>query len=471
MANAKEMLRINRRNPRGYIRAAQVDRLQERPNDAARWYRHGLKHVARSDEGYAGLEAGLAKCERLLDKQRAFSLRRDPFIWLPIEIAEMILEHFDYRDIVGVLRVSKGWQTFLQKTSLLTSTVDFSRVDAPQKINISHFKAALRRLNQYPRVVRLKALTLNAHQDMLDRLPHWFRKNRLEEFYCNDRCISWSDIASLPAHAVLKMCRVAPSGEYSIQSLLDVCAHLQRLEIIDPVVDGLGRKPTTRRDPRVLKHQRLEILRFNQSGTVNTPIEGLAMPELRHLSLRSAVLEQGLSLDLLTNLRVLLLDGCTIRGPLQIPQALEHLYLGKHTSPGGVFSTYELPHLVSLTAQLTSFGMRLASFLRRCHNLELIDVCCDYSNDETVGQLARLPRLRRLAITENPHVSGIFVKSLLEHYGSQIERLAFQTCKQMSGDTAGWARREHGVDVSISNSEGLAASKWPVLKFWSDASG
>lgn len=52
--------------------------------------------------------------------------RRDPFTVLPFEMAMMVVQHFSFKQIVGILRVCKGWERLFGSISHLWMNIDFS---------------------------------------------------------------------------------------------------------------------------------------------------------------------------------------------------------------------------------------------------------------------------------------------------------------------------------------------------------
>lgn len=52
--------------------------------------------------------------------------RKDPFTILPLEIASMVIQHFSFKQIVGILRVCKDWERFFGAMTHLWMNIDLS---------------------------------------------------------------------------------------------------------------------------------------------------------------------------------------------------------------------------------------------------------------------------------------------------------------------------------------------------------
>lgn len=154
--DATSMIRANKSDGRGYLRCGQLDRLEENPSAALRWYEHGLKQVPKADRLYGVIDAQREKTKALLNLQLVSDKSRDPILILPAELVEIVMAHLEYLDIVKCLRVSKAWRTTLSRLRPLVDTVDFS--DARKMINYKMMLAALKRLGANPRVLIMKGL-------------------------------------------------------------------------------------------------------------------------------------------------------------------------------------------------------------------------------------------------------------------------------------------------------------------------
>jgi hypothetical protein len=445
MTIAKDMIRLNRTSPQGYLRAGQIERLRKCPETATRWYRQGLKHVSTHDSDYRQLEAGLAKCNDLEISLRVRSRPRDPFTTFPVEVAEIILQYLTYRDMSGALRVSKGWNNFLCKSKLMTTTLDFSGGEQGRRAEVTlvALKAALRRLTQYPKIARMNHLSITATADLNNRLPHWFRQNTIETLIL-DSTIPDSIFSILPSSSTLQELNILTDNGHALGLVLKHCKALKRLT--------LTTSPKAARDASLglhIVHAELQSLHYhNRDPQTFFHIGRFITPNLEHLSLRR-VNSGNPKLDHLINLRTVAFDDSSMSGSLTLPVSLEHLLLGQN-SFGLRTLTTKLPNLISLALDDTGQFYAPTDMLNDSKPfLESVDISSGSITDATAVQLAALPRLRKVAISHNSKITGVFVKTLLEQTQGHIERIDLQNCTRVGTDTADWARQKYGSTLVI----------------------
>ncbi|KAL7623425.1 hypothetical protein AAE478_007107 [Parahypoxylon ruwenzoriense] len=105
---AMEMVNLNPRDPKGYLRLGKVFRLKNLPALAHSTYTQGIQLVQRKDPDHPLLPK--------LREQRDNMQRRarfDPIIMLPLEIWCMVFTHLDFQSQCRCLRVSKAWRASL----------------------------------------------------------------------------------------------------------------------------------------------------------------------------------------------------------------------------------------------------------------------------------------------------------------------------------------------------------------------
>ncbi|KPI37041.1 uncharacterized protein AB675_3726, partial [Cyphellophora attinorum] len=441
MTIAKDMIRLNRTSPQGYLRAGQIDRLRKQPEAAAKWYRQGLKHVSSHDSEYRQLEAGLTKSNDLEISLRVRSCPRDPFTTFPVEVAEIILQYLTYRDMSGALRVSKGWNNFLCKSKLMTTTLDFSGGEQGRRTEVTlvALKAALRRLTQYPKIARMNHLSITATADLNNRLPHWFRRDTLETFTL-DSTIPDSTLSILLTSTALQELKILSDNGLALGLVLTHCRALKRLTLI---TSPKAARNASWINGLYIDHPELQSLHYhNRDPETFFSIGRITSPNLKHLSLRR-VGSSDLKLDQLLNLRSVAFDDCAISGHITLPVSLQHLLFGAAKYIIRTLTT-KLPNLVSLAMYDNARGHAPTEmFLDPKPFLESVDISSDLVNDHSAIRLAALPRLRKVAISDNSKITGVFVKTLLEQTQGQIERIELQRCTNVGTDTAEWARQMH----------------------------
>ncbi|KAJ5565333.1 hypothetical protein N7513_001575 [Penicillium frequentans] len=119
--DSRHMIKKANQDERGYLRCAKVLLLEGKPEKAMEIYAYGLKTLASKHPRRELLK-------QLHDKlqDRMLLNRRDPFTVLPFEMAMMVVQHFSFKQIVGILRVCKGWERFFGSISHLWMNIDFS---------------------------------------------------------------------------------------------------------------------------------------------------------------------------------------------------------------------------------------------------------------------------------------------------------------------------------------------------------
>jgi F-box/TPR repeat protein Pof3 len=163
--DTKAMIRLDRTDARGYIRASRVKRLQDENSAAIRYLEHGLQKVSPSDPNFSLLNSDLKAIRQRIAETLVTSKAQDPMTALPLEVAEMVLSYIAYRQIVRMLRVSKSWKKILLSAPPLTDTLAFPNASKP--IDARMLLSGFRRL----RVARSIAMVnLGSHAvDILQR--------------------------------------------------------------------------------------------------------------------------------------------------------------------------------------------------------------------------------------------------------------------------------------------------------------
>ncbi|KAI9858902.1 MAG: hypothetical protein M1813_007204 [Trichoglossum hirsutum] len=119
LSDARHMLQLEKSNAQGYLRAGKILQLLSRKDDATSVYKRGLLKVPSTDPLYQVLRRIADKTPRGRDLEGL-----DPFLVLPIELAQMVAELLDFKSLVLCLRVSKHWNHCLSSLTPLWRDLD-----------------------------------------------------------------------------------------------------------------------------------------------------------------------------------------------------------------------------------------------------------------------------------------------------------------------------------------------------------
>lgn len=102
--------------------------LEGKPDKSLEIYAYGLKVLPAKHPRRELIEQLRKKLEN-----RMLLNKKDPFTILPLEIASMVIQHFSFKQIVGILRVCKDWERFFGAMTHLWMNIDLSgaRVKVP----------------------------------------------------------------------------------------------------------------------------------------------------------------------------------------------------------------------------------------------------------------------------------------------------------------------------------------------------
>ncbi|THC98714.1 hypothetical protein EYZ11_001777 [Aspergillus tanneri] len=173
LRDAKQMIKSHKQDDRGYLRAAKTLLLDGKADKALELYAYGLKVLPTSHPRRQLIEQ---LHNKLRDKMTVKCY--DPFSVLPLELASLVLQHFEFKQIVAILRVSKKWDQFLSSMRDLWMRVDFS--SARGRIHWSSVRAYIRRSKAMLTHVTLKNISTPSTQRVLEFVSRCPRLEHLE---------------------------------------------------------------------------------------------------------------------------------------------------------------------------------------------------------------------------------------------------------------------------------------------------
>ena len=395
--DGRAMIKLEKQDVRGYLRTASVLEKMELPDRALGIYKYGMKHVPVDDQNFrVGVQTNttsaysmicsdaLQLLQQLHDKlTRKLSPAKaiDPFTLLPVELAEMILEHLAFSNVISCMRVSRGWRDYLQKLPRLWLHLDMSAAKRP--VPRTFVDKAVRR-SQY----RLEKLTLHRFQHM-DVVQNIMKA-------CKD--LQSLVIVSLPMQTA--------------QSLIGIVQQSQNLQKIVIYAEiSLNTATQILRFGSKLRHVEFRDLQtYRYPGDWSGPFPNL---EYLHVATphKASALDQARVSKLLAqtpSLHTLILSG--LIGPqLQVEFNVKHLPLKTVIFDNASLGT--LPEFRDTLQHLT------------------IDMGGRPMDDEDFSYI-HIPLLTHLTITSMGDLDGGFFYSLLDLQGSEDEP---ETIKPITG--------------------------------------
>ncbi|PVI06682.1 hypothetical protein DM02DRAFT_514060 [Periconia macrospinosa] len=120
--DGREAIRANKRDVRGYLRTGSVLQKMNKLDTALGIYKYGMNNVRGDNNAYQFLQKAHDNLTRKLSPPKSV----DPFTVLPVELVELILAYLPFRNIVNMLRVSRGWKNYITKRPNLWHEIDLS---------------------------------------------------------------------------------------------------------------------------------------------------------------------------------------------------------------------------------------------------------------------------------------------------------------------------------------------------------
>ncbi|CAI7633396.1 unnamed protein product [Penicillium crustosum] len=314
---------------KGYLRLAKVLCLDGNFNKARDIYEYALQKLPTDHPGRGLLEQLLKK----LQDKLAGGNRRDPFTILPLELAELTLQQFSFRQVVAIMRVCKGWNRFLGGLTSLWMQVDLtgarSRVPWTSIRNYIHRSRA--QLTNAT-ITNLVPSTTPKVLDMLSRCPQlehlelMVRYDYPKEFYLKIK--DFRRLKSLVCGADISLSHAC------VGSILSTLSQLEKAVFLRVWDNPIRGPPPTSTWPEHLPNMKsLTIgssqenphgLIFQESVYPNLEELGLVWDPARSQSFRFHAVQEN---EYLPPLRILDLRGATIHSGFyqNLPTCLETL--------------------------------------------------------------------------------------------------------------------------------------------------
>ena len=434
------------------------------------------------------------KLNSLLAPQRA----SDPLTLLPNELALMLFEYLDFKDIVYVnrpcclqslnssramSRVSKSWRETLTSNPYLWTELDFSHA---RKI------VSLTAVRAYVKYSKNNVIILKSSRSELDQRPSFFyvatHCHTLQELYYDQPAAGETLCRAAKAMPSLRKVSTSSRCRISLEFCLDIlqsCQSLQHVEFLSVFVPGIiSESPNTR------ELSNLRTLTLNMCGqSPNTDIERVfeTITRVRCLTLQGWKFPSYLAnhkefgFSSFVYLEHLNVSRSRFDRLPSLPRSIREIsfeatdFLGH----GQVIDLQDLPNLIRLSLPRNHIIEKTLDLLHKLllsghgkllgldasnRHFPAGDVEClvregyfDAINDLMLGQsgvndaIAELlsERCKSLATLEIPHtqITGVGVKALVNGLRPSLKYLGLDYCNQVSPDAVHWARKQ-GLQVS-----------------------
>ncbi|KAF9975492.1 hypothetical protein BGZ73_000844 [Actinomortierella ambigua] len=123
LTHAKGIIQRHVQNPKGYLRAAKILRLQKRYLTACKIYKAGMERSDKESKDYSSLSRLLQELELVMENEARVL---DPMVLLPMELILTIFEMVPFEKRCVCTRVSKKWRTTLISVPKFWTELDFT---------------------------------------------------------------------------------------------------------------------------------------------------------------------------------------------------------------------------------------------------------------------------------------------------------------------------------------------------------
>ncbi|CCG83200.1 F-box domain protein [Taphrina deformans PYCC 5710] len=163
LADSKQILQIDPKDARGYLRAGKIYQLLNKDKSALECYRRGCKMVPTTVSLYKILKQLLKAVDTRIN---AKVVRLDPFSVLPMELIREVVSYLSFPQKLCCLGVSRSWKALLTADSRFYGRLDLiSDCRRRPKIAVveAYIKKAKGRLEYLMTDVNLKTESLRFH--------------------------------------------------------------------------------------------------------------------------------------------------------------------------------------------------------------------------------------------------------------------------------------------------------------------
>ncbi|KAJ9664665.1 hypothetical protein H2198_000011 [Neophaeococcomyces mojaviensis] len=318
LKDAKEMIKVDRSDARGYLKCAHIEQLRGRLPEATRICEYGLKKIPASDKGYKRLETCLVRIKEQARSKVVYEKGTDPFSVLPPELLDIVLDCFDYKDTVAVMRVSKKWRDVLRSTDTISRNVDFRR--SLKTLTYEQVRVAFTRVGKTPKLMALAHMNENACRYATQELSHWIRWESLESFIVEEGKMQLSRLR-FEKFKRLRVFHIGPAASLNqdLPKILETCPNLEVGSFQGNLSQGLSDAFTNRSLP--MNHKLRTLIICGRSNNLCLPTECL-FPSLERLDLQHARFSDDLDLRNYASLRDLALRKVHVEDNLRTAAGL-----------------------------------------------------------------------------------------------------------------------------------------------------
>ncbi|KAF9940039.1 hypothetical protein BGZ65_008486 [Modicella reniformis] len=413
LTDAKTMIKINPQNPKGYLRAGKILRLQQNIKSSARVYIAGTERSVKGTKDYE-------KEARVLD----------PIERLPLELLMIIFGNLNFTERIRCLEISKKWMTYLGSVRHFWYSIDLAR-RVPSSIRIQNHSLYLPTLPDHDTnnrvtnrtVINLvkytppKALRLGCAQQITGALFTQMTKMRrtgaLEvlslrmnsRVYAQEFPVLWSatpKLRSLDLHECLGV------TDTVVVAVLERCPLLEELDISECRITEAcvminSTVPLPNMKKLVIGHWGTQFAKEGVDELV------ARFPNLNTLDIRTM---RPRGIEALENI-------CQLKH-------LKHLYTDSVETSGDVATSLVVQRWVEGIPNLES--LRLNACYSSVSDRLLLDI------------KTHCPKVEMVQLANSGQVTGIGLMALVNERGRGLERICVDDCPALSADAVDRAR-------------------------------